>query len=587
MNGSRKAWTPPSSATSTLSLWLVLLSLLVSACAPTPRANAPTEAVPDQMAPRARKTIVAAIAFPVPPLGPLGGTGPGAGHINFIEAHTAGLATSDADGRPVARLATELPSLDRGTTKLLDDGRMTTTWTLRSDATWHDGTPVRAADIVLGFNVHSDTKLPAIDRTAVSQIESVVASDDNTALITWKRPFYLADSLGPKLLWPLPSHLLAVDYDSGDKDRFQNLPFWTTQYVHAGPFRVARYDPAGEVQLEAYDSYFLGRPKVAGIIIRPVLDGNALYASVLSGDVQLTIGALDADRAYAVKDQWAPSNGGTVTLVPGATTFFGFQFAPEYVEPKELLNPKVRQALYLALDRAALTELAYGGRAEPGAEARSLFGPTDPLYTYVKDIYAAHAGDPDRAARLLSETGLTRGSDGMLVNSEGRRISVRIKGQTQERVATAAADMWKRVGVEAGLDFTPGAAGSSLERLQDFSGLDITGAGDGDRIFNRFYGPFSPTPQNGFGGNNRGHYDNPRMNDLVERFRGSLRTEQRGAILKEIADLVGEELPIMVIFYNPVFGTVQTGLRALDDIRGGYVSGGYFGAWSRSAHLWE
>lgn len=564
------------------------LVLLLAACAPAPAPDGRavgTGPAPD--APRVRKTIVAAIAYPVPALGPLRGTGPGAGDINYIEAYTAGLVTSDAEGRPTPRLASELPSLDRGTATLLDDGRMTTTYTLRSDATWHDGQPVRADDIVLGFKVQVDPRLPAIDRTAVSQIESVVAVDDRTALITWKRPFFLADSLGPKLLWPLPSHLIADEYEAGDKERFQNLSFWTTEYIHAGPFRVARYDPGGDLVLEAYERYFLGRPRVDAIILRPMLEPNALFAAVLSGDVDVTVAPLDADRAFPLQDQWDASGGGKVRLVTGATTFIGFQFAAEHVNPRELLDPRVRRALYLALDRAGLTDVAYGGRATPDVEARSIFGPTDPLYSYVRDIYANHVGDPDRAVRLFAEAGLTRASDGLLVNAQGRRVPVRIRGQTQERVATAAADMWKRVGVDAGIEMSPAALRSNLEHLQDFPGADITGAGEGDRIFNRLHGPFMPTAQNGFGGTNRGHYNNPRMNELIERFRTTLRVDERGRVLRQIGDLVGEDLPILLLFYNPVFATVRGGVRALDDINGGYVSGGYFGAYSRTAHLWE
>src|SRR5262245_19972246 len=129
--------------------WLSLaLVILVTACAPavTPRSTATSPGETESPAPRARKTIIAAIAAPVPPFGPLGRTGTYAGMINYIEAHSQGLVTSDAQGRPIPQLAKELPSLDKGTAKVLDDGRMTTTWALREHATWHDGAPFVADD---------------------------------------------------------------------------------------------------------------------------------------------------------------------------------------------------------------------------------------------------------------------------------------------------------------------------------------------------------------------------------------------------------------------------------------------------------
>src|SRR5437763_1720193 len=93
------------------------LVVMVAACAPaiTPRSSATSPGQTEVPAPRVRKTIIAAIAAPVPPFGPLGRTGTYAGMINYIEAHSQGLITSDAQGRPIPQLAKELPSLDQGT----------------------------------------------------------------------------------------------------------------------------------------------------------------------------------------------------------------------------------------------------------------------------------------------------------------------------------------------------------------------------------------------------------------------------------------------------------------------------------------
>ena len=74
-----------------------------------------------------------------------------------------------------------------------------------------------------------------------------------------------------------------------------------------------------------------------------------------------------------------------------------------------------------------------------------------------------------------------------------------------------------------------------------------------------------PTPRNSFAGTNRGHYDNPTLNDLIERYRATIREPEQGAIMRQIADEVGEEAPILLAYYNPIFGTVRSGVQALDD----------------------
>jgi peptide/nickel transport system substrate-binding protein len=566
----------------------VLAVVLLAACAPV-AAPAADRGVADGSrveAPRARKVITAAIAAPFPPFGPLGRTGTYAGMIQYIEAHTNGLVTSDAQGRPIPQLARELPSLDNGTAQILNDGRMTTRWALRDDVTWHDGTPFTADDLVFGFKVYTDTQLPAMDRSAVLQMESVEALDRHTALITWKRPSNLAASLGPKLLWPLPAHVLAASYELGDREQFQNLPYWSTEYVHTGPFRLARSEPGVEIVLEAYDRYFLGRPKVDTLVIRPTLDTNALYAAVLAGEVDLTMGPIEGDLAYTLQDQWAATGAGTVVTTIGNSTVLSFQLAPELVNPRDLLDPRVRRALHMAMDRAGITQLATGGRPAPELEARSIVPPTDPLHSYVRDIYADRAGNPTRAIQLFGEAGWTRGSDGLLVNGEGRRLPLEVRAN-RELLGAALASGWRQVGVDTSMVVPSPAQSLDLEWAQAFPGIQSGAQAVGDQVLNVLYGPTQATARNNFGGNNRGHYDNPQMNDLIDRFRSSLRETDRGQLMRQIGELVGEDQPIIQTNFNPIFGTVRKGVRALDDFSGGYISGGQFGAYSRAAHLWD
>jgi peptide/nickel transport system substrate-binding protein len=571
--------------------WLSLLFLVVALVGCAPAGNPPTNRTAasspgESQSPRTRKVLVAAIGAPLPPFGPLGRTGTYAGAIQYIEAHSHGLVTSDDQGRPVPQLARELPSLDRGTARLLDDGRMVTTWNLREDVRWHDGTPFTAQDIVFGLRVYSDQQLPAMDRSAALQMESGEAIDTFTAQITWKAPHYLAGSLGLKLLWPLPSHLLAESYEAGDKERFLNLSYWTKDYVHTGPFRLAQLDPGAEAVFEAYDGYFRGRPKVDAIVIRPILDSNALFASVLSGDVDLTIGPIEGDQALALKDQWELSRAGSVVTTIGNSTVLSFQLAPELTNPRDVLDPRVRQALHYAIDRAGITELSTGGRPAPELEARSILPPTDPLFAYVKDIYADRASDPGRALQRFGEAGWSRGADGMLISADGRRITLEVRA-SRENLATAIASGWRQVGVDATVNVPSPAQSLDLEWAQAFPGVQGTAQTAGDSILNMLYGPTMATARNNYGGNNRGHYNNPRMNDLIDRFRSSLRETDRGPLMREIGDLVGEDQPIIQPNFNPIFGSVRKGVRALGDLSGGYISGGQFGAYSRTAYLWE
>ncbi len=537
-------------------------------------------------APRVKKVLVAGIGAPLPPFGPLGRVGTYVGAIQYIEAHSNGLVTSDENGRPIPQLAADLPSLERGTATILEDGRMVTTWALRPNVTWHDGERFTAHDIAFGFTVYSDLQLPAMDRSAVLQIESVDVVDDFTARITWKAPYYLAGSLGLKLLWPLPMHLLAESYASGDRERFLNLPYWSTDYVHTGPFRLAQLDPGAEAVFQAYDGYYQGRPRIDTLVIRPILDPNALYASVLSGDIDLTIGPIEGDQAVSLQDQWQQTHAGSVVTTVGNSTVMSFQLAPELAGSKEVLDPLIRQGLHFAVDRAGLTELSTGGRSAPELEGRSLLPPTDPLYSYVADVYAERAGNPSRAIQRFAEVGWQRGSDGLLVSAGERRLSIEVRA-SRENLGAAIASGWRQVGVDASVTVPSQAQSLDLEWAQAFPGVQVTAQTAGDSILNMLYGPTMATARNNFGGNNRGHYNSAQMNALIDRFRASLPERDRGPLMRQIADLIAEDQPIIQPNFNPIYGSVRSGVHALGDLRGGYISGGQFGAYSRSSFLWD
>ncbi|MBM2813092.1 MAG: hypothetical protein HW416_3851, partial [Chloroflexi bacterium] len=210
---------------------------LASACAAPPSSSGGAANPSSASAPvvRQTKTIVGAVGVPIVGLSAFGLFGSANNPSGFFELHSNGLVTSDKVGKPTPQMARELPSLDKGTMRLLDDGRMTTDYAIRPDIYWHDGTQLTIHDYVFGFKADSDRELPFSDPTAVTRIESIDALDPLSLRITWKIPFYLAGTLGQMLLFPLPAHILEAEYGLLDSQSFMNLPYFLPEYVHAGP----------------------------------------------------------------------------------------------------------------------------------------------------------------------------------------------------------------------------------------------------------------------------------------------------------------------------------------------------------------
>src|SRR4051794_15457102 len=158
-------------------------------------------------------------------------------HMDASYLVNSPLVVLDAKGASIPRLAAELPSRDNGSWVVNDDGTMATTWKIRPNAVWHDGTPITSKDFAFALRVYKDPQITVALRDPERMMDRVEALDDKTFVVYWSQVYPWGNRLLGTQLDPLPEHLLATQYE-GDKDAFQNSQFWTSpSYVGSGPYR--------------------------------------------------------------------------------------------------------------------------------------------------------------------------------------------------------------------------------------------------------------------------------------------------------------------------------------------------------------
>jgi peptide/nickel transport system substrate-binding protein len=225
---------------------LILGALLVS-CGPAqgqvPGSQAPRSS--DEQ-PRPSRTLVVAHRYEPAYLAPkvLGSNGP----LTTTRLFNAALALFDDRGLPRPYLADALPQLHTDTWRVFPDGRMETTYRLRSGLTWHDGVALTAEDFAFALRVYKHPDLGIFTRTPQGTIDSVLAPDARTIVIQWRAPYPDAGILSFETLDPLPSHLLGAafaDLAQGQSSRetFLGNSSWTNDYAGAGPYRLERWEP--------------------------------------------------------------------------------------------------------------------------------------------------------------------------------------------------------------------------------------------------------------------------------------------------------------------------------------------------------
>jgi peptide/nickel transport system substrate-binding protein len=574
-----------------------ILLVMLAACAPAspasapPRAQAPGEQAPAPAQPAARKSITFGITGNIRSFS-LSEVGSGGAGRALTELWIQGLVTSGMKTQaPEARIAAEVPSVDRGTMRVEPDGTMTVTWKIRPDVKWADGTPLTSQDFLFGYRVATEQGTPFPSGTLGRELDAITAPDDQTLIMVWKRPYYLANAIGSPVagLQPLPRHVLETEFDAKVPERFQNLPYWTTEFFHVGPFRPVRINPGSEIVLEAVPQYFLGRPKVDTLIVKMYGDENTLYAGLTSGQMDIT-GYLSDEQGYELKEMWDRSGQGKVYEGVGTTSGVFFQFAPELQSEPSLLDRRVRQALAYAIDRESWTEAVMGRKTNLVADGLLPF--THHLYSSTKGTLSQYRYDPQLAGRMLAEAGWTRGGDGFVTHSsDGRRFKVLVwstTGTRQSKETAILADQWKAVGLETSIYLMPDALQEDRQHWSSYPNLEITPRGYGDTVLTRMEcaeSTVGPT----FRGANRGHYCNAaEMDPLIASYRSSLSLDDQGRFMRQIAELSAQDLPVIQTYFRPFLPAVVKGVTALaDDFGGALEAGGRYGSYYRNGHLWD
>src|SRR5205807_1255693 len=135
-------------------------------------------------------------------------------------------------------------------------------------------------DVLFTAEIDQDKELDVIPNAGYAAVDRIEAPDPRTVVVYWRQAYIQPDQLFS--VPTLPKHVLEQSYTEA-KASFGLQPYWTRDYVGAGPFRVREFEGANHVVLDAFDSYVLGRPKIDELEVKFIPDSNALSANIVAG----------------------------------------------------------------------------------------------------------------------------------------------------------------------------------------------------------------------------------------------------------------------------------------------------------------
>jgi peptide/nickel transport system substrate-binding protein len=287
------------------------------------------------------------------------------------------------------------------------NGNKTLTFDIRQGVKWSDGTPMTAADVAYTFNLIK--KYPALDLTGAWSVLSSVTATGNTVTMNFSTVavpyfYYIADQT------PIvPEHIWST-YSNPTSNA-------VTQPVGTGPYLMSKCSPSN-ITYTANPHYWQpGLPKIAKIQYPAYTSNTTANNDLANGTAQWGAQYIPAINAFYTSKSpdyhyWFPPTV-NVSIVPNLTNPL-------------LNNVKVRQAMSYAIDRQKVSTIGESGYEPPANQT----GIVTPTFASSQDSSAVSAWgngyDPAKATSLLQSAGFHMGSDGIMANSAGQKLSFTI-----------------------------------------------------------------------------------------------------------------------------------------------------------------
>ncbi len=402
-----------------------------------------------------------------------------------------------------------------------DDG-LTYTLRLAEGATFHDGSPLTAADVAWTFNRLRDPSLQLPTADLYAGVTAVEADGDGTVVFTLSQP-------NPFFLYDLSDNrALVLKAETTDA---------ATSFNGTGPFKVAEYRPENRMTLVANEHYFVaGKPGVANLELIFFADQAAAVDALRGGQVDIAM-----RMPTPLFETLRREPGLTAVQVP--TNGFDLVRLRSDREPGN--KPEVIQALKLATDRQAIFETVTLGLGAVGRDS-----PIGPLFAaYYSEETPIPPRDPARARDLLAQAGYANGLKlDLHVPDSGDRPDL----------AVVLKEQWAEAGIDVNVIVEPE---SVYYGENGWLEVDLGITGWGSRPVPQFYLDVMLVTGAKW---NESHFSDAEFDELAARAGSTLDEAERVAAYREIQRILIERGPIIVPYFFAALGAIRNGFEGFE-----------------------
>ncbi|MBN2629655.1 MAG: ABC transporter substrate-binding protein [Rhodobacteraceae bacterium] len=318
---------------------------------------------------------------------------------------------------------------------------------LRQGVTFHNGEAMTADDVVFSLNRMYQATFAPYQVRARDRLENFAKAekvDDFTVRIHAKR----AEPLWETLINLQQVFIIPQDYTvalSGDPKVAEDTDFeaFSLAPVGTGPYKVAEFVPGTKLVWERFDGFWGDAAPLDRVTVQLVPEVASRLTALKTGEADIA--------TNIAPDQLALIEGDADIKAEGMLTPLFHVMILNQNHPK-LKDARIRQALSLAIDRNALNEALWLGRADvPDSHTMEEYGDL-----YMPEL-KTFGYDPEKAKALLAEAGY-----------DGFEVTFDTQGSYYTNgllAAQAITEMWGAVGVKGVIRDLPKWTGNDPEMM--------------------------------------------------------------------------------------------------------------------------
>ncbi|CAN5802668.1 ABC transporter substrate-binding protein [soil metagenome] len=426
--------------------------------------------------------------------------------------------------------------------EIAEDGK-TYTFHLNQNATFHDGTPVTADDILMVADAQANENSgSSYTSSFLATVESWEKIDDHTLQLLAVDVFPQVVFFSNVFLPVLPKHI----WGDVPVEEWQSDPGSTgtdpSRVIGSGPFKFVELNESeGTATFARNEDYYDDVPAIETLIFQVWPDTTASVEALRADQVDFLMASVPPSDVESLQ---AEENIEVSLYDTYRFGFYAYNLDPE--KTTLFQEVEVRQALIYAIDRQSIVDNIYLGYGE-------VANGTQPTLSeaYAPDeINTVYNYDPEKATEMLDAAGWVEGSDGIR-EKDGQKLSFEIMygtDPTNDQIAAALQHFWSQVGVEGQptpVDFDTVVYPAFTENFNFqivLLGFNwASPSGDQSALFGtEFYGT----------GLNAMKYSNPEFDELTAAANRTANTEERRSLLIQASNIVNEDVPASILLYR-------------------------------------